>query len=147
MAGHVKKLDESELTSRLKGLIQKVVIGIDTAPMGQKEEFLSILKDWQNDHRRKHSRRPCSVDVEYAKDGRAFKGAIKNVSVNGLFIETNERFHSGETITVVISLPNHSEPFRTTAEVIWHCGRGVGVRFIMPSNYLEELWKARIENL
>ena len=85
----VQHLDDFKLTNRVKDLMNQISMSIDTAPLEQKQELLSLLEDWQYGHKRGGARKPCSVDVDYATDGRAFKGSIKNVSVNGLFIETS----------------------------------------------------------
>ena len=147
MAKPVKHLDDFKLTNKVKTLIKQISMSVDTAPLEQKKELIEILEDWQYGHKRGCSRKPCSVDVDYARDGRAFKGSIKNVSVNGLFIETSEQFSPGQTITLTFSLPNHSKPFKTKAQVIWHSANGVGVQFKMPNKYLEEFWKAKIQAL
>jgi len=143
----VQHIDETRLTNRVKDILTQISASIESAPGKQKQALLAILEDWQHGHRRGCPRKSCSVDVDYATDGRAFKRSIKNVSVNGLFIETSEQFSPGQTMTLTFSLPNHPKPLKTAAKVVWHCANGVGVQFKLPNKYLEEFWKAKIEAL
>jgi hypothetical protein len=147
MAKPIQHLDDFKLTKRVKALIKQIFVSVKTAPLEQQKELIEILEDWQYGHRRGGIRKLCSIDVDYAKEGRAFKGSIKNVSFNGLFIETSEQFSIGQTITLTFSLPNHSKPFKTKAQVVWHSANGVGVQFKMPNKYLEEFWTCKIQAL
>ena len=143
----VQKIEEIRLNSRLKDALEQLSVSVANATEEQKRTLLEILEDWQHGHRREHSRKSCSVYVDFATEGSAFSGAIKNLSMNGLFIETSEQFLPGQIITLTFSLPNHPKPFKTNAKVVRQSARGVGVQFKLPSKYLEELLKAKIEAL
>ena len=147
MGKPVQHLDDFKLTNRVRDLFKQISMSIATAPLEQKQELLSLLEDWQHGHQRGNARKPCSLDVDYATDDRAFRGSIKNVSVQGLFIETKEQLSPGQTITLSFSLPNHYKSFKAAAKVVWNCENGIGVQFELPSKYLEEFWKAKIEAL
>jgi Tfp pilus assembly protein PilZ len=147
MTKPVQHLEDFKLTNRVKGLLKEISVSIDTAPLEQKQALISLLEDWQHGHQRRHSRKACSLNIDYASDGYAFKGSIKNVGVEGLFIETTEKLSPGQTITLSFSLPNHPKPLKTAAKVVWHCANGVGVQFKLPNKYVEEFWKAKIEAL
>lgn len=147
MTSTVREIAEVKIDSRLEAVLNRISESIEGASKEQKQALLSILEDWQHGHKRSHPRKSCSVPVDYAADGRAFRGSIKNVSVNGLFIETRQKFDPGEKITLTFSLPNQSKPLKTQGKVIWNNAEGVGVQFNLPNKYLEEFWKARIEAL
>jgi Tfp pilus assembly protein PilZ len=143
----VEQISEIRVANRLKGILEEIASSIDNASHEQKEQLLVVLEDWHYGHKRGHPRKTCSLNVDYAAGDRAFKGEIKNVSVNGLFIETSEQFSPGQKITLTFSLPNHTKPLKTTGEVVWNGTKGVGVQFNLPNKYLEEFWKAKIETL
>ena len=143
----VRHLEDIKLTQQLKKRLREIVDTVDNLPEGEKRQLFEMLKEWQYGNKRVHPRKSCSVPVDYAAEGRAFKGSIKNVSVNGLFIETRQKFVPGETITLTFSLPNYSKPLKTHAKVVWCSPQGVGVEFNLPNKYLEEFWKAKIETL
>jgi Tfp pilus assembly protein PilZ len=147
MAKPVQDLDDFKLTVRVRDLFKQISASIATAPTEQKQALLSLLEDWQHGHQRGNSRKACTLDVDYAADGRAYKGLIKNVSVQGLFIETTEQLSPGQTITLSFSIPNHPKSLKAKATVVWTCADGIGVQFELPSKYLEEFWKAKIETM
>lgn len=143
----VQDISETRLTNRLKAVLKQIATAVDDAPEGQKQQLLELLQDWQYGHKRGVPRKPCSLDVDYATGDRAAKGAVKNVSVNGLFIETSEPLSPGQEITLTFSLPSHAKPLKTTGKVVWRKANGVGVKFSLPNKYLEEFWKAKINAL
>jgi len=143
----VRQIEDIKLTRRLKKRLRQIAEAVDNVPEGEKQQLLAMLKEWQYGNKRVHPRKSCSVPVDYSADGRAFKGSIKNVSVNGLFIETRQQFVPGETITLTFTLPNYFKPLKTQATVVWNSPEGVGVEFNLPNKYLEEFWKAKIDGI
>jgi len=53
---------------------------------------------------RKFSRVPFHVVATIAAGSRSFQGAVTNLSMNGMFMETAERLAEGETVDIVITL-------------------------------------------
>lgn len=147
MTTTVSHLEDIKLTQRLKKRLRQIADAAADVPESERRQLLAILEEWEHENKRVHPRKSCSVPVDYAAEGRAFKGSIKNVSVNGLFIETRQNFVPGETITLTFSLPNYPKPLKTHAKVVWNSPQGVGVEFNLPNKYLEEFWKAKIETL
>ena len=92
MTTTVRHLEDIKLTQRLKKRLRQIADAADDVPEGERRQLLAILEEWEHGNKRVHPRKSCSVPVDYAADGRAFHGSIKNVSVNGLFIETCQQF-------------------------------------------------------
>ena len=78
---------------------------------------------------REHSRKPCLIKANYSVQGRDFKSYILDISIGGVFIETNEKVQIGQKIVLNFSLPSHAQPFSLTGIVAWSGPRGFGVRF------------------
>lgn len=53
---------------------------------------------------RKFSRVPFHVVATITAGSRSFQGAVENLSMNGMFMETVERLAEGEPVEIVISL-------------------------------------------
>jgi Tfp pilus assembly protein PilZ len=82
------------------------------------------------EHRR-FARSPIGLPVEFTtEDSReTFSGTGRNISLGGIFIETNGPVSFGIEILVRIALPGHREPLVVPATVRWKCADGMGVQF------------------
>jgi uncharacterized protein (TIGR02266 family) len=78
---------------------------------------------------RENPRKSCLINANYAIKGRSFRSYILDVSIGGVFIETNERFPVGEVITLNFALPDLTHPFALKGKIAWSGPRGFGVRF------------------
>ena len=137
----------SSLTGRLKELLTDISPFIDNASEDQKQKLLSVLDDLRKSDRRKHSRRPCSITVNYSTWGDSFKGLVKDINAGGMFIlsiETDMVFSAGQEITVNFpTLPDKHEPIELYGKVAWTMPEGIGVKFKAEDQNLE----AMIESL
>ena len=95
----------------------------------------SAQRSW---HPRACIRRAVSLRVDYATaDGRGWLGLIRNLSVQGMFIDSATRHVAhevapGNLLTVAFVVPS-GRPCKLRAIVI-HCGRrGCGVEFLQGS--------------
>jgi uncharacterized protein (TIGR02266 family) len=85
--------------------------------------------------RRTDPRYDRHIDVEVKAGPRSFAAVTRNVSLDGMFLETSELLPIQATIELRFSLPTQPEPVEVTAEVRWRePGEGAllpgyGVRF------------------
>ncbi len=79
--------------------------------------------------RRQHSRTVPLVAVDFAVQGRAYRGFIHNISVGGAFIETRESFTVGSKITMTFLSSRDQKPIKITGEIVRSGSQGIGVRF------------------
>jgi hypothetical protein len=85
------------------------------------------LLDAVDDTRRKYTRKGCFMAVDYAISDIAFKGFIKNISPNGVFIETHGTFPPGRHVTMAFSSPLDEKPVKTSGHIVRSVQRGIGV--------------------
>ncbi len=78
---------------------------------------------------REHVRKPCLIKANYTVQGRDFKSYILDISIGGVFIETNAKVQIGQRVVLNFSLPSHAHPFMMTGTAAWSGPRGFGVRF------------------
>ena len=78
---------------------------------------------------RKHQRKPYSKSISFAAKDIIFEGFLKNISSAGVFIETNENFSAGQTLTFEIPLKQNQKA-KVIGEVVWSSPDGFGVKFL-----------------
>jgi len=92
------------------------------------EALFDMVDDAENT-RRKYRRKSCLIEVDYATDDRAYKDFIKDVSVNGVFIETHKLFPVGRDITITFSSLRYSKPIKVFGTIVRSLPQGIGVAF------------------
>jgi Tfp pilus assembly protein PilZ len=78
---------------------------------------------------RENLRKPCLLNTNYRIQDRDFKSYILDVSIGGVFIETDEGFPEGKELLLKFSLPNRAQPFTFSGKIAWSSPRGFGVKF------------------
>ena len=87
--------------------------------------------------KRKSPRIPVDFDTAFESAGRDFVGRVLNLSVDGLFLKTQQLFDTNDRLDFSLRLPGSFQPMQLTGRVIW-CGSiegqssqtfGLGVRF------------------
>jgi uncharacterized protein (TIGR02266 family) len=78
---------------------------------------------------RENPRKSCLINANYRIKGSTFRSYILDISIGGVFIETNERIPAGETVVLNFTLPDLSQPFSMTGKVAWSGPQGFGVKF------------------
>ena len=78
---------------------------------------------------REKPRKPCLINANYSVQDRKFKSYILDISIGGVFIETDARFPIGKELLLKFSLPNHPEPFAFRGKIVWNSAKGFGLKF------------------
>lgn len=83
--------------------------------------------------RRRFVRVPLGARVEYAAERDEFlfsmEGTGRDISLGGMFIETEIPCDFGERIVVYVALQTYGRPMVIQATVRWTCAAGMGVQF------------------
>jgi uncharacterized protein (TIGR02266 family) len=86
--------------------------------------------------RRKKSRMPIVVQINYHTVDSFFRDFADDLSAEGMFIATQEPLEPGTKLSLEFLIPGCKYPIRVRAEVIWNRnvydmgrGRGMGVKF------------------
>ena len=78
---------------------------------------------------RENPRKPCLINANYSIQDRDFKSYILDISIGGVFIETDAKFPAGRELLLNFSLPNHPKPFTFNGKIAWSSAKGFGVKF------------------
>ncbi len=99
----------------------------------------------EQDNRRKHPRILLSIDIDFSSAHNFFTGRTRDISVGGVFIETDIGFPVGTRLTLELHLLGAS--LNTEAEVAWGFfdssgdTMGLGLRFV----HLSEAMRTSVE--
>jgi len=131
-------MNDTSYTERLFEIIKSMSVD-------EQKALLEDLNKRQIQKIRKHERQECLITVNYALKGRAYQNYIQDISTEGVFIETREKFSVGDEILLTISYSSAERPFKITGEVVRIISRGVGVKFKKLSQVQEEIIKSIIK--
>jgi uncharacterized protein (TIGR02266 family) len=93
--------------------------------------------------KRQHSRVTISAVVNLSSEDNFYAGAARDISVGGLYVETEAGLPIGTEVTALLKLP--SKVLSLRAEVVWSVGKGskiagMGLRFLnMPTAAKREI--------
>jgi type IV pilus assembly protein PilZ len=81
---------------------------------------------------RRHPRAPFDGSVEFVSSGSSerVRGRCKDVSVGGMYVQTEQALPFGTELVVHVNLPGEKAPFAIPAVVRWtRPGQGMGLQF------------------
>ena len=95
--------------------------------------------------RRQHERIECYIiarQSKYAREETDFFGTVRNISVGGAMIETDERLYVGSLLELAFSLEEDRQLWEAKGQVVWARRQDgktyLGLEFSQP---LEEHWE------
>jgi hypothetical protein len=95
--------------------------------------MVAFARKLRSGGRRRFVRVPLGATVEFSAESDEFlfsmEGMGRDISLGGMFIETEILCGFGERIVVHVTLPAHSHPMALNATVRWTCFAGMGVQF------------------
>lgn len=148
MTDSTQNSDESSVTGRLRRFARNVARFADNASEEQQQtllglleqwDLLGLLEHWERRERRQAPRKRCSLLVRYVAGDKMFTDVIRNISTDGVFMETCALLTVGQIITLIFLPPDREEPINVTGRIIRRTEDGVGVQFTAPSEDLEEM--------
>ena len=113
-----------ELPTSYFKFVYGVKFSIDYDKQRSQSGNLKIVED-----QRKHQRKPYAKPIVYATKNQLIKGLTKDISPAGVFIETNNILHAGQTITLAIPLKK-AKTAKIKGQIVWSNRDGFGVRFL-----------------
>ena len=84
--------------------------------------------------KRKKSRTPCLIPVEYEISAGSYFSFILDINDSGAFIETDERFPVGYILKLKYFDPFYRMHQDLQGEIIWNSSEGIGVKFLNFAN-------------
>ena len=71
----------------------------------------------------------CKGPSDFAVDGRAYSGMVKNRSDTGVLVETLEIFNVGQEVVLSYICPHEGRPIKRKGVIVRVTDKGFGVRY------------------
>ena len=113
----------------------------------QQETLLRHAEELLVKEKRAGIRKACSIPVNFAAYDRVYSKHIKNISPNGLFIETQRPLLVGDEIIMTFRLEGFDRWLKVRGEVAHATRLGIGVEFKNISPYIEEVLRTAIKQM
>jgi Tfp pilus assembly protein PilZ len=113
----------------------------------QQQELLHYAEDLFLKDKRASIRKACDIPINFAMHNRVYSKHIKNISRNGLFIETQGAFIVGDEILMSFKLEGFEKPLKIRGEVAHATRAGVGVEFKDISPYVAEMIEVLVKRI
>ena len=94
---------------------------------------------------RENPRKPCLINADYSIQNKDYKSYILDISIGGVFIETNEIFTLGQEMVLNFALSHDQKPLRLSGTISWGSPRGFGVKFDKMPVQQGEILKSFVE--
>jgi Tfp pilus assembly protein PilZ len=113
---------ENSVVARLHELIKRM-------SKEEQEALLSGLEEKLFKKTRKHERKPFLSTLDYSTESGSYRDFVKDISIEGVFIETSIPFSVGELISMTFLLPEHEKKIKIHGEIVRIDEQGIGVQF------------------
>lgn len=130
---------KSDVVARLYDLINKMSNDEQQALLIELEKGLSKRK-------RKHERKPFVETVDYTTASGTYRDFIKDISDEGVFIETRKPFSVGAEISMTFILSEHKNRLKIHGEIVRIEEQGIGVNF-KASQVQKEIIKSFVDKV
>jgi len=132
----LKQLIGDDVSTQLNKLIvemneeQQVILleQLESMPMADMPER-TVRLEGNESSMRENPRKPCLINANYTIQNKDYKSYILDISIGGVFIETDKKFTIGQKILLNFMLPSHQSPFKIEGTISWGSPRGFGVKF------------------
>ena len=130
---------------------EKIISRVNTLMFEMSEDQLIALLSQANEihtqKNRKHPRIPCLIPTDYVTRQQAYQDYITNISIDGVFIETEQSFEKGEGISLTLALSPHVKPFKVTGTIVQSVENGIGVEFTPTSQIQKDLIRHLVKTI
>ena len=137
MADIDNKGDKSGVVARLHEYIKKM----------SREDQLALLVELEArlfTKKRKHERKPFLSTLDYSTESGFYRDYVKDISMEGVFIETRTPFSVGEALSMTFLLPEHKKKIKMKGEIVRIDEKGIGVQFKI-SQVQKEIMKSFVD--
>lgn len=102
---------------------------LDNLSIDDQRVLSRLLNSWEKRDQRRQPRMPCRIITEYSINDLDYKGVMRNISLDGAFIESQHELAVNQRIAQSFFFPNFEIPIRSSSKIVWVATKGFGVRF------------------
>ena len=112
-----------------KAAAQRLSELLNNLTLDEQRMLARLLNDWNDREQREEQRIECSIVTEYIVHNRPHRAKIRNISLGGAFIESQDSLRVNQEISQSFFVPNFEIPIRTKSRIVWTGADGFGVQF------------------
>ena len=113
----------------------------------QQERVLKYAEELIYEDKRTAVRKMCEIPINYSLRNRIYVDKIKDISENGLYIETNKPSMVGEDIFMSFNMQGYNRPFKISGVIVHKNRMGIGVEFKEVRPYIGQMLNALVKRL
>lgn len=137
---------EEPLTGREGFLAEKICLQVKELPENLQNELLNTIRAWQYGKNREFQRRNVNLEIDVLIDSHVIQTNMKDISANGVLLQTREHIELDKTVRMVFSIPGTEKPFKLEGRVVRSTESGIAVKFNEVSPYFtsilnEAIWR------
>lgn len=138
---------------------KNVFIDIDYAPHEVEQQIsmplmMLIIESGQRDDEirsntrncRDHERYDLLVALDYDIKNMTRQCSLRDISLSGAYIETDQEIELGQTVTLILTSPTIKSSCSIEASVVRKDGKGAGIRFQINSSEQQQMIKVMIDS-
>ena len=127
-------MDDMQVKARLIELINEM-------PVDQQRDLMKLL-EWGRRDQRKRVRKSCKRPAVLTVRDNRYEGIAKNISEEGVFIETPAKVTIGQEVSLVFPFFSFEDPVTITGKVVRAEPLGIAVKFdVLFQNFFNKIPK------
>mgnify|MGYP001124049180 CR=1 FL=1 len=138
-----KKVELKKYNIRIAKLLD-VILNMNEE---QQQTILQHAEDLVRGDRRFSNRKSCDLPANFATTDRTHKGYIKNISNQGVFIESRAPIIIGEAVLMVFKVNRDSKAVKLKGEIAHATRWGIGVEFTAKGARFDQQIKNLIQQI
>lgn len=87
------------------------------------------MSDTVVQNKRKNYRKSCYLATDFSVNGRAYAGYLKDISVEGGFLEARVQAQVGDEVILLMTHHEFPKPFKFRGEIVRISPQGIAVAF------------------
>jgi Tfp pilus assembly protein PilZ len=113
----------------------------------RQERVLRYAEKLLYEDKRLAVRKACEIPINFCIRNCIYAESIRDISQNGLFIETKKPLAVGDDIYMSFNMQGYDRPFKISGVIVQRNRMGVGVEFKEVRPYIEQMLIALIKRL
>ena len=113
----------------------------------QQKELLDHAEQLLVKEKRESIRKSCNIPINYAANDHVYANQIKNISANGLFIETRRPLIRGDEVIMAFKVEGFDKSLKLRGEIARANQIGFGVAFKDVSPHIEEMIRIIVDRM
>ncbi len=123
---------QEQVNQTIAGRLHQLV---DMLPRQRQVSLLKELEGEMPAEKRRFPREALNIAVDYTANDRIYRDFIKDLSAEGVFVETRRHLTIGQHVVLAFALPESQIPIKFVGEVVRSTADGAGVKLKWQDNH------------